>query len=86
MTRSFVLVDEEVGKFQIKAGHHRLARETPFKFYLRIMLSLQCVLSVPCNLVLACWERADILTRLCVMFSCVFFPPSYMVFRISYGT
>ena len=29
------------------------------------------VLSVPCNLVVACWERADLLALLCVMFSCV---------------
>ena len=30
-------------------------------------------LSVPCNLVITCWERADLLALMCVMFSCVFF-------------
>ena len=31
------------------------------------------VLSVPCSLVLTCWERADLLVLLYVMISCVFF-------------
>ena len=31
------------------------------------------VLSVPCGLVVTCWERADLLALLCVMFSCVLF-------------
>ena len=30
------------------------------------------VLSVPCSLVVTCWERADLLVPLCVIFSCVF--------------
>ena len=30
------------------------------------------VLSVPCSLVITCWERADLLALLCVMFYCVF--------------
>ena len=30
------------------------------------------VLSVPCNLVIACWEIVDLLALFCVMFSCVF--------------
>ena len=30
------------------------------------------VLSVPCSLVITCWERADLLALLCVIFSCVF--------------
>ena len=29
------------------------------------------VLSVPCHLVVTCWERADLLALLCVMFYCV---------------
>ena len=29
------------------------------------------VLSVPCGLVVTCWERANLLALLCVMFSCV---------------
>ena len=35
------------------------------------------VLSVPCSLVVTCWERADLLALLCVVFSClcVTFPP-----------
>ena len=28
--------------------------------------------SVPCSLVITCWERADLLALLCVMFPCVF--------------
>ena len=30
------------------------------------------VLSVSCRLVITCWERADLLASLFVMFSCVF--------------
>ena len=30
------------------------------------------VLSVPCNIVIACWEMADLLALLCVTFSCVY--------------
>ena len=30
------------------------------------------VFSVPCSLVITCWEMADFLAPLCVMFSCVF--------------
>ena len=32
----------------------------------------QTVLSVAYNLAVNCWERADLLALLCVMFSCVF--------------
>ena len=31
-------------------------------------------MSVPCSLVITCWERADLLALLCVMFHCVFVP------------
>ena len=30
------------------------------------------VLFVPCSLVISCWERADLLALLCVIFPCVF--------------
>ena len=30
------------------------------------------VLSVPCSLVITCWERADLFGLLCVMLPCVF--------------
>ena len=30
------------------------------------------ILSVSCSLVVTCWERADLMALLCVMFSCVF--------------
>ena len=30
------------------------------------------VMSVPCSLVITCWEWADLLALVCVMFSCVF--------------
>ena len=32
------------------------------------------VLSVPCSLVVTCWERADLLALLYVIFPCVFAP------------
>ena len=34
---------------------------------------------VPCSLVVTCWERADLLALLCVMFSCVFLTFPYGV-------
>ena len=37
------------------------------------------VLSVPCNIVNTCWERADLLAFLCAVFSCVFVPFTYDV-------
>ena len=37
------------------------------------------VSSVPCNLVNTCWERADLLTFLRAVFSCVFVPFTYDV-------
>ena len=39
------------------------------------------VLVVPCSLVNTCWERADLLTLLYVMFSCVFVTFPYYVLR-----
>ena len=36
------------------------------------VLSLPSVMSVYCNLVVTCWERADLLALLCVTFSCAF--------------
>ena len=41
------------------------------------------VLSVPSNLVIACWESADLLALLCVVFSCVM-SLSHMVLLVSY--
>ena len=43
------------------------------------------VLSVLSSLVVTCWESADILALLCVMFSCVL-SLSHMVSRVSCGT
>ena len=37
--------------------------------YLCLVFVCHTVLSVPCNLVVSCWERADLLYE---MFSCVF--------------
>ena len=37
------------------------------------------VLSVPGSIVVTCWEWADLLTLLCVMFSCVFITFPYGV-------
>ena len=30
------------------------------------------ILSVPCNIVITCWKRADFWALLCVVFSCAF--------------
>ena len=35
-------------------------------------LSFYNVMFVPCGLVITCWERADVLALLCLMFPCVF--------------
>ena len=35
-------------------------------------LSLRSVMSVSCRLAVTCWERADLLALLYVMFSCAF--------------
>ena len=37
-----------------------------------VFVFFHAVLSVSCSLVVTCWERADLLTLLYVMFSCVF--------------
>ena len=43
------------------------------------MFVCHTVLSVPCTPVVTCWERADLLVLLYVMFSCVFvFPIWYL--------
>ena len=44
-----------------------------------ICVSWHAVLSVPCSLVVTCWEMANPLALLCVMFSCVFVTLSYGV-------
>ena len=52
----------------------------------------RAVLSVPCSLVVTCWDRTDLLALLYVMFSCVFatFPYGvlgqvwYMIVSIPY--
>ena len=43
-------------------------------------------LFVPCSLVITYWERADLLARLCVMFSCVLSQVFHMVSRVRCGT
>ena len=40
-------------------------------FYLCFVSVCHTVSSVPCSVVITCWERADLLTLLYVMFSCV---------------
>ena len=44
-----------------------------------ICVSCHTVLSFPCSLVITCWERADLLALLHVMFSCVFITFPYGV-------
>ena len=41
-------------------------------YYLCFVFVCHTVLSVPCSLVDTCWERADLLTLLYVVFYCVF--------------
>ena len=38
------------------------------------------VLSVPCSLLITCWERADFLALLFLMFSCFFFVFCFFIF------
>ena len=40
--------------------------------YLCFVFVSHTALSVPCSLVVICWERADLLALLYVMFSCAF--------------
>ena len=42
-------------------------------------LRLSSVVSVSCSLVVTCWERADLLTLMYLMYSCAFFTFSYGV-------
>ena len=42
-------------------------------------------LSVPCSLVITYYERADLMTLLCVLFSCVL-SLFNMMFQVRYGT
>ena len=49
-------------------------------FLLFVFHVCHAVLSVPSGLVVTCWERADLLALLCVVFSCVFvtFPYGFL--------
>ena len=40
-------------------------------FLLFVFHVCHAVMSVPCSLVVTCWERAGLLALVCVMFSCV---------------
>ena len=49
------------------------AADTTFVVSFMNLEKIRLVLSVPSSLVITCcWERADILALLCVMFPCVF--------------
>ena len=75
--------------------HYRYSCLSPAVIFLLIIpLWILCVINVPCLSLLCylvcsspscyhlqCWERADLLAFLCVMFSCVFFLLSHMVSR-----
>ena len=50
----------------------------PF-YYMCFLLVCYTFLSVPCSLVVTCWERADLLVLLYVMILCVFFTCPYGV-------
>ena len=43
------------------------------------------ILSIPCNLAISCWERADLLALLCVMFPCAL-SLSHVVFGTRCGS
>ena len=51
----------------------------PFLLFMFHVCLYYAVLSVPCSLVITCWERVDLLALLCVMFSCVFVTIPYGV-------
>ena len=40
-------------------------------FYYNHVSLFYAVMSVPCSLVIICWERTDLLALLCIVFSCV---------------
>ena len=39
--------------------------------FMFVFVILSCLL-IPCSLVITCWDRADLLALLCVVFSCLF--------------
>ena len=53
----------------------------PFLLFMFHICLCYAVLSVRCSLVIACWERTDLLALLCVVISCVFviFPYGVLV-------
>ena len=48
-------------------------------FYVICFCLFHAVMSISCSLVVTCWERADLLTFLYVMSSCVFATFSFVV-------
>ena len=52
-----------------------------FLFHIRLHYT---VLSIHCSLVVTCWERADVLALLCVMF-CMFLSPSHIISWVRCG-
>ena len=54
-------------------------KQTFFSYLRLLCVYFRRVLSVPCSRVVTCWERADLLALLCVMFSCVFVTHPYEV-------
>ena len=50
-----------------------------FFLFVILVCLYHTVLSVPYSLVVTCWERADLLVLLCMMFSCVFVTSPYGV-------
>ena len=51
----------------------------PFCLFMFQVCLYYIVLTVPCSLVITCWERPDLLALLCVMLSCVFVTNPYGV-------
>ena len=57
----------------------------PFLLFMFRVYLCHTVLSVPCSHVVTCWERADLLALLFVVFSCVL-SLSHKEFQVRYGT
>ena len=52
----------------------------PFLLFMFHVCLCYAILSVPCSLVITCWEKVDLLVLLCIVFFCIL-SLSHMVSR-----
>ena len=73
----------DLGNYRSSYGSKEHLRRSFFCGYFLLFMSYVCpryaFLSVPCSLVLTCWERAGLFAVLCVVFSCVYVTFPYCV-------